>query len=261
MVPADVRRRHDYFEDELVKTLAGGDASPLLNVECELLTCYRNHRLTAISNLKSAMNIEGATLVKNCCIVRRYHPDAGARCVGARPDAQNDVGAIQSAALLLAPTNHPRIPGDLNLLWLAPVRSIEMLPSSREIATAIKLVDKGDGQGARDAFAASVQDGPLAVRSLLRRAAQQGLKQHEQARDISRSRLAADRLSGRSRAIERPRRPKRWMISLTPQHLHRWPAVHDRARRGSDALGRAARAADDSRKPPRRSAVCTSSSH
>jgi len=26
-VPADVRRRHDYFEDELVKTLAGGDAS------------------------------------------------------------------------------------------------------------------------------------------------------------------------------------------------------------------------------------------
>ena len=26
-VPADVRKGHDYFEDELVKTLAGGDAS------------------------------------------------------------------------------------------------------------------------------------------------------------------------------------------------------------------------------------------
>lgn len=110
-----------------------------------------------------------------------------------RPDAQNDVGAIQSAALLLAPTNHPRIPGDLNLLWLAPsVRQIETLTSSREIATAIKLVDKGELTKALAMLSQpSVQDGPLAVYAAYYAGlAQQELKQHEQARKTFQDLLA-----------------------------------------------------------------------
>lgn len=102
-----------------------------------------------------------------------------------RQDAQNDVGAIQPAALLLAPTNHPRIPGDLNLLWLAPsVRQLDTPSASREIATAIKLIDRGELTKALAMLSQpSAQDGPLAVHAAYYTGlAQQGLKQHEQAR-------------------------------------------------------------------------------
>jgi len=97
----------------------------------------------------------------------------------------NDAGAVQTAALPLAPTNHPRVPGDLTLLWLAPSnRQPDASSSSREVATAIKLVEKGDLTKALAMLSQpSAQDGPLAAyAAYYTGVAQQGLKQHEQAR-------------------------------------------------------------------------------
>src|ERR1700680_3603345 len=48
-------------------------------------------------------------------------------------------------ALALAPTNHPMLPRDSSLLWLAPgSQPAAPRSASRELATAMKLVDKGD---------------------------------------------------------------------------------------------------------------------
>src|SRR6185436_6887247 len=106
-VPADVRRRHDDFEDELVKTLAGGDAS-LVKIRGEI---KGSGRAVLLDNGRRSDERVKKSFVSCAAIILMLALGVSAQ----RPDAQNnDVGAIQSAALLLAPTNHPRIPGDLN---------------------------------------------------------------------------------------------------------------------------------------------------
>jgi soluble lytic murein transglycosylase len=172
-----------------------------------------------------------------------------------RPDAQNDVGAIQSAALLLAPTNHPRIPGDLNLLWLAPsVRSIETLPSSREIATAIKLVDQGELAKALAMLSQpSVQDGPLAAYAAYYAGlAQQELKQHEQARKIFQDLLAHRPIGYLAEAAAIGEATSAEALDDFDDAVRTYAALAGSPTTAPDEvlmrLGRAARAADDLQK-------------
>ena len=172
-----------------------------------------------------------------------------------RPDAQNDVGAIQSAALLLAPTNHPRIPGDLNLLWLAPsVRSIETLPSSREIATAIKLIDKGELTKALAMLSQpSVQDGPLSVYAAYYAGlAQQGLKQHEQARKTFQDLLARRPIGYLAEAAAIGEATSAEALDDFDDALRTYTALAGSPTTAPDdvlmRLGRTARAADDLQK-------------
>jgi soluble lytic murein transglycosylase len=65
--------------------------------------------------------------------------------------------------LALVPTNHPVLPRDSSLLWLAPGSQPTAPPSaSRELATAMKLVDKSEYTKALPMLSqASVQQGPL----------------------------------------------------------------------------------------------------
>ena len=65
--------------------------------------------------------------------------------------------------LALAPTNHPMLPRDSSLLWLAPgSQAAAPRSASRELATAMKLVDKGDYAKALPMLSqVSVQEGPL----------------------------------------------------------------------------------------------------
>jgi soluble lytic murein transglycosylase len=62
---------------------------------------------------------------------------------------QRAAGAVSASpadpGLALAPTNHPMLPRDSSLLWLAPgSQPAAPRSASRELATAMKLVDKGD---------------------------------------------------------------------------------------------------------------------
>jgi soluble lytic murein transglycosylase len=64
----------------------------------------------------------------------------------------------------LVPTNHPRLPRERSLLWLAPDAGLTDPPSaSRELATAMRLVDRSEHTKALSMLSQpSVQDGPLA---------------------------------------------------------------------------------------------------
>ena len=153
----------DYFEDELVKTRsAGGDRASLIAKRSNA-NCQPAREITG-SNQQSAIAISQQNIKGRTAGVKKSVVSCGAIILmlalgvsAQRPTHKTMSVPSSPAALLLAPTDHPRIPGDLNLLWLAAhsVRSIETLPSSREIATAIKLVDKGRArQSAGDALAA-----------------------------------------------------------------------------------------------------------
>src|ERR1700680_1034480 len=65
--------------------------------------------------------------------------------------------------LALVPTNHPVLPRDSSLLWLAPgSQPTAPRSASRELATAMKLVDKGDYAKALPMLSqVSAQQGPL----------------------------------------------------------------------------------------------------
>src|ERR1700681_1276251 len=84
--------------------------------------------------------------------------------------AAGGVSAVPSdPALALAPTNHPMLPRDSSLLWLAPGSPPAAPPSaSRELATAMKLVDKGDYAKALSMLSqGSGPQGPLGGYALL----------------------------------------------------------------------------------------------
>jgi peptidoglycan lytic transglycosylase len=102
-----------------------------------------------------------------------------------RRDASIEPAIAASTTPALVPTNHPRVPGDLDLLWLAPTaRRADPPSSSREIAAAIRLVDKGEWTKALALLAQpSSQDGLLAgYAAYYTGLAQQTLKRHDEAR-------------------------------------------------------------------------------
>ena len=85
------------------------------------------------------------------------------------PYAQQPDGGVEGSAppvpvSALAPTNHPRLPRDLSRLWLAPGPRLTDPPSSsREVATAMKLVDRNEYTKALSMLSQpSVLEGPLA---------------------------------------------------------------------------------------------------
>ena len=101
------------------------------------------------------------------------------------PSAQRQDAAIEATTLTLAPTNHPRVPRDLELLWLAPGgRTSEPPAASRELATAMRLVDKGEYTKALSMLQQpSAQDGPLSVYAAYYAGlAEQALSRHADAR-------------------------------------------------------------------------------
>jgi soluble lytic murein transglycosylase len=69
----------------------------------------------------------------------------------------------------LLPTGHPRLPRDLSLLWLAPVKNGAPPPAtSREFATALKLIDKREHSKALAMLRQpAMQSGPLGVYAAL----------------------------------------------------------------------------------------------
>ncbi len=108
-----------------------------------------------------------------------------------RPSAQQSNGATREnggspgQAASLVPTNHPRLPRDLSLLWLAPGPEPPNPPSSsRELATAMKLVDRGELSKALSMLSQpSVLEGSLAEYAWYYAAlAEQKLGRHAEAR-------------------------------------------------------------------------------
>jgi soluble lytic murein transglycosylase len=73
-------------------------------------------------------------------------------------------GALQDGAPRLLPTPHPRLPRDLSLLWLVPDSVPDAPPSSRQFATALKLLDKREFTKALAMLTQpAVQGGPLGL--------------------------------------------------------------------------------------------------
>jgi soluble lytic murein transglycosylase len=88
--------------------------------------------------------------------------DTGATSLPAAPAAGTGGGA--NIALVLKPTDHPRVPRDLSQLWMAPEKGRVRTAAQANLATAIKM--EGEGSHAK-ALAllmnpATAQQGPLA---------------------------------------------------------------------------------------------------
>jgi soluble lytic murein transglycosylase len=100
------------------------------------------------------------------------------------PSAQRPTEG-EVAAFALAPTSHPRVPRDLSLLWLAPGTPAVVPPAaSRELATAMKLVEKGEYAKALSMLQQpSVEEGPLSLYAAYYAGlAEQALTRHADAR-------------------------------------------------------------------------------
>jgi len=104
-----------------------------------------------------------------------------------RPAAQQPdiIAPAPAPAAMPMPTNHPRLPRDPSLLWLAPVYQASDVPTaSRELATAMKLVDRSEFSKALAMLSQpSVLDGPLVEYARYYAGlAEQKLNRHEDAR-------------------------------------------------------------------------------
>jgi soluble lytic murein transglycosylase len=107
-----------------------------------------------------------------------------------RPSAQQagqpgEGGEGQESAGRLMPTNHPRLPRDVSLLWMAPARAQAAAPvSSRELASALKMVSRQEYSSALSTLTRpALQQGPLALyASYYAGIAEQELGRHEAAR-------------------------------------------------------------------------------
>ena len=76
----------------------------------------------------------------------------------ATPSAQEP----QDAAVVLTPTNHPRVPADLAHLWMAPDRSHVHTAAMNEFSKGVKLEVESDFARALPVFAQpALQQGPL----------------------------------------------------------------------------------------------------
>lgn len=73
-------------------------------------------------------------------------------------------GGVTNIALVLKPTDHPRVPRDLSQLWMAPEKGRVRTAAQANLATAIKL--EGEGSHAKAlallTHPATAQQGPLA---------------------------------------------------------------------------------------------------
>jgi soluble lytic murein transglycosylase len=83
------------------------------------------------------------------------------RAAGTNQDAEGS--APQDGTPRLLPTNHPRLPRDTSLLWFVPDSGPAAPPSSsRQFATALKLIDKREFSKALAMLTqAAAQEGPL----------------------------------------------------------------------------------------------------
>src|SRR6476469_4403799 len=78
----------------------------------------------------------------------------------ATPSAQEP----QDAAVVLTPTNHPRVPADLAHLWMAPDRSHVHTAAMNEFSKGVKLEVDADFAKALPVFAQpALQQGPLGL--------------------------------------------------------------------------------------------------
>jgi soluble lytic murein transglycosylase len=96
-------------------------------------------------------------------------------------DDQNAIAAAAPAPRLL-PTNHPRLPRELSLLWLAPGGASTGTPAaSREFATALKLIAKDQFTKALPMLKQpALEDGPLGLYALFYSGiAEQELDRHD----------------------------------------------------------------------------------
>ena len=78
--------------------------------------------------------------------------------------AQQAADSTTNIALVLKPTDHPRVPRDLSQLWMAPEKGRARTAAQANLATAIKL--EGEGSHAKAlvllTHPATAQQGPLA---------------------------------------------------------------------------------------------------
>ncbi len=88
--------------------------------------------------------------------------DGGATSLPAAPAASS--GNVTNIALVLKPTDHPRVPRDLSQLWMAPEKGRVRTAAQANLATAIKM--EGEGSHAKAlallTHPATAQQGPLA---------------------------------------------------------------------------------------------------
>src|SRR5688572_29674543 len=108
----------------------------------------------------------------------------------AQQPVRNGEGSVgQEPGLQLVPTNHPRLPRDLSLLWLVPGAQPAAPPtSSREFAAARMLVVKGEYSKALSMLTRpALQQGPLGrYAELYAGLVEQALGRHAVARKIFR---------------------------------------------------------------------------
>ncbi len=75
-------------------------------------------------------------------------------------------GPSTMAAVVLRPTDHPRVPRELSQFWMAPERGRVRTAAQANLATAVKFENQGDHQKALTLLtnaATKQQDGPLAA--------------------------------------------------------------------------------------------------
>src|SRR5215813_10310428 len=61
--------------------------------------------------------------------------------------AAQETNSLTSAAVVLRPTDHPRVPGELSQFWMVPDKGRVRTAAQANLATAVKL--ENDGSHAR----------------------------------------------------------------------------------------------------------------
>ena len=134
-VPPEVRQSTDYVHEELIRTLADGDAS-LLDAKTRQGPAESGHQMKAHDSMTRSA-------------VSRVSPLLSAGGVRtASPSAQQPVGATSPAVVVLRPTDHPPLPDDPSQFWMTPTKANTTRTAAlNAFASAVKL--EVDGQFAK----------------------------------------------------------------------------------------------------------------
>ena len=94
-----------------------------------------------------------------------FGPPEGGHYVRSGRVHADDTAASTMAPVLLTPTDHPRVPGDLSQFWMVPERGRTRTAAQANLATAVKFENDGNHGKALTLLLhpATRQDGPLAA--------------------------------------------------------------------------------------------------